>query len=402
MTRVDKDSFATLDFELEWVSSSARHRERYLARRVNVWRDLFPPGLEDTLIGLGIGEHVRLQYQPGEAVPGFSRRQVLTLPRRQFRPRGTNTGETLPRQGRFYPKGFLDGVVGIYPENVHPFRVVEVEDQAFTADLNHPLALAPLELRVTVLNAARKQGDVGGRCAEWMVEIGDLGPGLQARWKDQPTDFGDLSSLTRENEDQDAGFYRTPRLIGHVDSQASSFIQELTGDDLQPGMEVLDLMSSVQSHLPEALDLEVSGLGMNEQEMEANPALQSHLVRDLNRNPELPYPEQSFDAVFCHLSVEYLTNPGAVFSEVARVLRQGGLFGVSFSNRWFPPKVTALWTELHEFERMGLVQELFLRSGAFSSVETVSIRNWWRPEEDRWAAQLESSDPVYYVRGWKR
>ena len=401
MTHVDKDSYATLEFELEWSSEVARHRERYLARKVNIWRDLFPPGLEESLVGLGIGEQVRVSYQPGEAVPAHSQKQVLELPLRRFSPRRPSSARHEPGLGRFYPKGFLEGVVGIYPANVSPFRVAELQESSFTADLNHPLARFPLELRATVLNAAQKQGDVGGRCAEWMVELGDMGPGLETRYKGRPTDFGPLEGLSRENQEQDERFYREPRLIGHVDRQASSFIKELAAEDLHSGMRVLDLMSSVQSHLPDTGDLQVTGLGMNEQEMAANPALASLTVHDLNRTPELPFDDCSFDAVFCHLSIEYLIKPESVFAEVARVLQAGGLFGVSFSNRWFPPKVTCLWTELHEFERMGLVLEYFLRSGAFQDLETVSIRNWWRPRDDRWASQLAASDPVYYVKGRK-
>ncbi len=401
MTHVDKDSYATLEFELEWSSEVARHRERYLARKVNIWRDLFPPGLEESLVGLGIGEQARVSYQPGEAVPEHSRKHVLELPLRGFKPRGLDWAKNEPCFGRFYPKGFLDGVIGIYPENASPFRVIGLQDNAFTADLNHPMARAPLELRATVLNVAQKQGDVGGRCAEWMVEICDKGPGMQCRWQDQPTDFRFKEDLSRADESLDSDFYTAPRLIGHVDSQASGFIREVTGEDLHSGMRVLDLMSSVQSHLPDSGDLKVTGLGMNEQEMAANPALESLTVHDLNSSPELPFSDCSFDAVFCHLSIEHLIKPVSVFREVARVLQAGGVFGISFSNRWFPPKVTRLWTELHEFERMGLVLEHFLRSGAFQDLETVSIRNWWRPWDDRWASQLAASDPVYYVKGRK-
>jgi SAM-dependent methyltransferase len=79
------------------------------------------------------------------------------------------------------------------------------------------------------------------------------------------------------------------------------------------------------------------------------------LAHDLNPDPGLPFADASFDAAVCSVSVEYLTDPLAVFSEVWRALKPGEVFINSFSNRWFPPKAINLWIDLHEFERMGLV-----------------------------------------------
>ena len=60
---------------------------------------------------------------------------------------------------------------------------------------------------------------------------------------------------------------------------------------------------------------------------------------------DIPHDDASFDTVICTVSVEYLAEPVEVFREVSRVLKQDGRFIVTFSNRWFPPKVTRLWTE---------------------------------------------------------
>lgn len=46
----------------------------------------------------------------------------------------------------------------------------------------------------------------------------------------------------------------------------------------------------------------------------------------------------------CSSSVEYLIHPIEVFSEVARVLKPGAPFVVTFSERWFPTKAIELWT----------------------------------------------------------
>ena len=91
--------------------------------------------------------------------------------------------------------------------------------------------------------------------------------------------------------------------------------------------------------------------------LEANPRLTAGVLHDLNSNPSLTFDDGQFDAVLCTVSLEYLGQPLDVFADVARVLKPGGLFVVSFSNRWFPPKAIRIWKELHELERLGLVTE---------------------------------------------
>jgi hypothetical protein len=74
---------------------------------------------------------------------------------------------------------------------------------------------------------------------------------------------------------------------------------------------------------------------------------------------------------------------------------------LSFSDRWFPAKVTRLWLELHEFERLGFALDLLLQAGRFTGLETLSVRNWWRPEDDPHIRQTWVSDPVYMAVGFR-
>jgi SAM-dependent methyltransferase len=223
---------------------------------------------------------------------------------------------------------------------------------------------------------------------------------MQARWRGQPTDFWHDQPFARMADEPDAGFYAMPRLVSHVDKTASSQIAQLYGHLLPQGGRVLDLMASWESHLPAGHGLgEIVGLGLNAEELEANPLFAEWLVHDLNLDPTLPYGDGEFDAVICSLSVEYLTQPFAVYAEVARVLRPGGRFVVTFSNRWFPPKVVRVWEGVHEFERPGLVLAYFLRDGLFDGLETWSIRGLPRPSDDKYARQYADSDPVFAVWG---
>lgn len=61
-----------------------------------------------------------------------------------------------------------------------------------------------------------------------------------------------------------------------------------------------------------------------------------------------------------------------------------------------------IWQGCHEFERMGIVLEYFLRSGLFANLETFSLRGLPRPADDKYASQFPQSDPVFAVWGERR
>jgi SAM-dependent methyltransferase/FKBP-type peptidyl-prolyl cis-trans isomerase 2 len=401
VAHIDQNNLATLEFEMAWQSEAGKHREQYLARNVNFWRDILPGELYQPLLGSQEGDRVRCSFSPGDATPPYRSTHVHTLNQNQFERRIVNGRPITPRYGRFYPKGLLKGLGGVYSENIEPFRCGHVESSDLTVDLNHPLSKHALDVTATVREVREKPTDRGGKLTDWMEET-TIGPGMQARKNGKPTDFFSDNPFVRADESNDAVFYEKPRLVSHIDDQARQHIGEIYGAMLRPGMDVLDLMSSWQSHIPESLPLSsLTGLGLNREEMKRNPQLLGYVVHDLNLNPVLPFDDKSFDAVVCSVSVEYLTRPSDVFMETARILRPGGLFIHTFSNRWFPPKAISLWSELSEFERVGLVLEYFMESGAYENLETQSIRGWPRPKTDRYYGQIFTADPVYAVWGHK-
>jgi SAM-dependent methyltransferase len=269
-------------------------------------------------------------------------------------------------------------------------------------DVGHPLANYPLTLSMTMGQVAAKEIERGGSSVDWVGLLTD-GPGMQARWEGNPTDFFSGQPFVRQDDQADGLFYAKPRLVHHLDETARDIVADVYKRFVSDGMTVLDLMSSWVSHLPQQVKpLRVSGLGMNRTELEQNPLLTEVQVHDLNVAPILPYASEHFDVAVCTVSVEYLTQPVPVFTEVARVLKPGGVFVVTFSNRWFPPKAVRIWEQLHEFERMGLVSEYFLRSGAFERLGTYSMRGLPRPQNDRYAGELPLSDPVYAVWGHRK
>ena len=189
----------------------------------------------------------------------------------------------------------------------------------------------------------------------------------------------------RPDESPDAEFYVEPRLVTHIDDATIAALTAFYRERLPADADLLDLMSSWVSHLPQEVPYgRVEGLGMNARELGANPRLACWTVHDLNREPELPYPDASFDAVLNAVSIQYLTRPLAVYRSVARVLRPGGLALVAMSHRLFPTKAIAAFQGLPLRERIALVRLYFEHAGSFEPAEFV----------DR---SPESADPLWIV-----
>lgn len=402
MTKPYQTCLSTIEFQLRWEEDHVRHTDVYFAERVNLWRDVLPEKFVRAFSEIGSGDRVDLPFSGDDLVPPFDPGGMVRVDAGRFDRNRVEGRRIEPKLGRFYPKGFLKDVPKIYRANMSPFRCTEVSPSGFTADLNHPLTGKAVRLAGVVHAKGDTIGDNGGTCVDWM-EIVCSGPGMQGRYRSAKTDFFSDDPFVRADEEGDSVFYQKPRLVTHVDDQALKTIRKLYARLLQPDMKVLDLMSSYKSHLPESVKLkEAVGLGMNKEEMEYNPQLTSHLVHDLNRDPRIPAGDAEFDAVVCSVSVDYLVRPVEVFSDVARVLKPGGPFVLTFSNRWFPTKVTRIWTDLHEFERVGLVTEYFLETERFDQLETFSARGWPRPTSDIYFPDLRISDPVYAVWGRAR
>ena len=398
---IDQDSFVTLDFELRYTCAHARHTERRHVPQVNIWRDILPPGLEAALIGKQVGDRIALRFDESALAPASRAHQIRDIRLADFDGGIIPGWPLVPAIGRYLPLGTLHraGIGGIYRDNRKPFRVTMVEGGRLRADLNHPLAGVPIDLAATVAAVSAKAGDRGGRCRDWSEVLTD-GPGMQCRAGSVPTEFFDGDWASRAAEGDDADFYANPRFVAHVDSRAIAHISRLYADFLGDGMRVLDLMTADRSHLPDHLCLRsVTGLGMNVSELAANPILTGRVVYDLNADPRLPFADEAFDAAMCTVSIEYLTRPVEVVSEVARVLAPGAPFVVTFSNRWFPPKVLKVWRAAHVYERLGYVLECFLRTGKFAGLETLVVRGEPRPADDPHVSETAESDPVFAVWG---
>ena len=174
----------------------------------------------------------------------------------------------------------------------------------------------------------------------------------------------------------DTFFYGTPRLVTHVDEGFIDRLTQLYAQYLKPQTKILDLMSSWVSHLPEEITFaEVVGHGMNGTELAKNPRLDRYIIQNLNTTLELPFTDGYFDAVINTVSVQYLQYPEAIFSEIHRILKPGGIAIFSFSNRMFYQKAIAAWRDRSEPDRVALVCEYFNSVPGFSKPQYVIDRS---------------------------
>lgn len=246
------------------------------------------------------------------------------------------------------------------------------------------------------------------------------------RWDDEnPFSRADFRRL---DENDDLRFYDEPRLVYHIDAAAVAATAAFYAREFDAQLrmksapiDVLDVCSSWVSHYPPANVVpvgRVAGLGMNAEELKANNRLTEWVVRDLNKDPTLPYANESFDAVTCTVSVrlprpppcqanaqdvsnarlwcapqiDYLTKPLAVMSEAARVLRPGGVLAIVFSNRLFFSKAVAIWTGKDDLDHVYTVGA-YVHYGAgtqFGGLRAIDLT----PRKQRGS---KGGDPLYAV-----
>ena len=306
-----------------------------------------------------------------------------------------------PRYGRFYPVTLFNSEKLVMSNRMIPIRIIDLMYKELLVNTSHPLCDYNTTLTIERFEPKHDVLPIEASDAVSLInarQIPDFltGPGMQLRYDDKTTDFFSDNAFERADNTIDSEFYSQARHINHLDEAAQKQLKSIYSDLIPANSEILDLMSSINSHIDDRLESKkITGLGLNEEELAANPSLDAIIVHDINQQQRLPFDDASFDVIVCSLSIEYITQPSRLFDEVARVLRPGGRFIISFSNRWFPTKAIQVWNNLHDFERIGLVMEHFIASAHFADINTYSLRGIPRPASDKHNIPL--SDPVYVV-----
>jgi len=394
---------ASLTFTLHWSDGRAAHEEEMHVENFSVFReaDFLPAEIGTRLVGMRAGDTAQATLPAGEVTGAWNGAREVSGSTTRFDRSYLHGLAVEPRYGRFYPRGFFHGLAGIVREALGPARITALDEQNMRVDLNHPLARYPFKVVCQVEQVLPGSDRRGGRCSSPLDDLLRY-PGLAAPVQDGlDTRFGDdEKGMARMDEREDRLFYSNPRFVQHLDARALETVTALYARLLPKEADVLDLMASHDSHLQGCSQRSLHALGMNAGELQANRAATAQLVQDLNQEHTLPFEDASLDAVICTASVEYLVQPRRIFAEVLRVLRPGGVFVLTFSNRWFPGKAVNVWGELHEFERVGMVTQ-WLQQAGFGRLNTFSSRGWPRPKSDPHYGQTTVSDPVYAAWGFR-
>ena len=179
-----------------------------------------------------------------------------------------------------------------------------------------------------------------------------------------------------EDPGGDRWFYLVPRFVQHAGDGARAALQEYYRAVLeQCDGAVLDLCASWTSHYEPTAGSRFVVLGLNGVELQANRAATERKVHDLNQQPSLPfYDDASFGVVTCSLSVDYLTSPRELFSEVYRVLAPGGVACFAFTNRCFPSKVVSKWlAPFDDLAHIRLVGSYFHYTGPWVDLAVADV-----------------------------
>jgi len=183
-------------------------------------------------------------------------------------------------------------------------------------------------------------------------------------------------AFARQDESDDDDFYATPRFVYHIDEGAVRALTNYYKDNIPPGSAILDICSSWVSHYPENFPStmpRIAGSGMNLFELQANSQLSELTVGDLNKRPALEFADASFDVVTCVVSVDYLNDPLSVFREVRRVLKPGGKFILSQSNRCFPTKAISMWLGMDDLQHCLVIAAYFHYVTGFAPAQAYDV-----------------------------
>ncbi len=401
---IDEKQNLSILIDVQWQDELATYKDSNFILKTNFWRDFYPAVFDYQIKRAELNQTLNINYAAGDLIENnYSSSLIQTISIKKFNQYYSGPIAIQPTVGRFYPRGMIEGVADCFKMDNRPFRILSKTDDTLEIDLNHPLARYPIQVSATITDVFDANQQNGGRCNDIAETITTNGPGFQVPLASTPFDFSQGMPFSRKIEDDDAVFYDAIETIPVVDQAALEQLTLFYSKHLKDHSNILDLMAGPDSYIPEEVnDLDITGLGLKEKDLEANSALNQYTLHDLNKQPELPFDDQQFDAVICSFSVEYMTQPIKIFQQIARILKPGGVLLIGFSDRFFEKKAIGLWDDLHTFERMGIVLEYFRQAGEFEDLHTESIRGLIRHNNDPFINKNVFSCPMFMLSGKRK
>ena len=175
-----------------------------------------------------------------------------------------------------------------------------------------------------------------------------------------------LSNYQRQklDESNDEVFYADPKFVYHLDANFRECLTNIYKSELNNFSNILDLMSSWDSYLPEGKKFKkVIGHGLNKKELEKNKILDSYWIQNFNLNQKVPLESGSIDYCLMVAAWQYLQYPENLTKEIARILSSQGKLIIAFSNRAFWHKAPNIWTSSNEEERVKYVRKVLISNG---------------------------------------
>ena len=175
-----------------------------------------------------------------------------------------------------------------------------------------------------------------------------------------------LSINDREKIDiaDDQIFYQQPRYVHHLSDSFRTRLTNLYSEYLLDHYVVLDLMSSWVSHLPSTIKYKkVIGHGMNEAELNSNERLDKFWIQNLNNTQNMPIEDSFIDVGLIVAGWQYLQYPEKVSLELSRIIKNGSLLIISFTNRAFWTKAPNIWTYSSEEKRIEYITSILCSNG---------------------------------------
>ncbi len=217
-----------------------------------------------------------------------------------------------------------------------------------------------------------------------------------------------ISSNTAKQEfsphEKTAGFEKN-HLLAKVYNNAAKKMINIVCDNLLADLdgEILELLSGSYSLLPESLrDKKIIGISACAEDLEQNKQLESYRLLNLNHNPGLPFKEDRFDAALLLFGLETLDYPQAVFAEVARTLKPGGVFIVAYSSATIAEFADSGWMNLNDKEKLAVIDDCFECTDIFGPVKSYRTKKRYRSEASKKKYPAKNQAPFGLVYSYKR